>query len=308
MKSDASITQQSGLTKPFSHALPVSQTLFLEPIYLTHVGWEIVRPREPYSRNDPPFFFLRWREGRTMPEFCLALAVKGSGEYQTRKHRGPIAPGCAFFYRPGEWHRHRPSPQSGWTIMWIHFNGDAAIRWMKHEAFNLKGNLALLSDPILFRAQFERLIGYAHAQHGQNSINLGLQAAGLLTHLLTDNPSISIKPTQAGGDLTVDRVVEHIWNFSHGIVDVPTLANLVGTPRRSLDRRFRECTGRSILDEIQLCRVSRAAMLLKETSIPIKQIVYRAGFRSEEHLRLSFQKEFGCAPGSYRRRFSAPNG
>jgi transcriptional regulator GlxA family with amidase domain len=113
---------------------------------------------------------------------------------------------------------------------------------------------------------------------------------------------MTVKQKKAGGDGTVERVVEYIWNFSHGIVDVPTLANLVGTPRRTLDRHFRECTGRSILDEIQLCRVTRATKLLIETSIPIKHIVYRAGFRSEEHLRLTFQKEFGCAPTDYRER------
>jgi AraC-like DNA-binding protein len=296
------MSQLSGLDQPFSHALPVSQALFQEPIYLTHVGWERVRPREPYSRNDPPFFSLRWNEGRTLPEFCLAMALQGAGEYKTHKHGGRIEAGTAFFYRPGEWHRHRPLTQSGWTIMWIHLNGNTPIRWMKNEAYLLNGNLVALGDASLFRAQFERLVCTAQAQHGQNSFNLGLQALGLLSHFVSDAPAVAAWPTQAGGDASIERVVEYIWNFSHGVVDVPTLADLVKTPRRTLDRRFRARTGRSILDEIQLCRVSRAAMLLKETSLPIKHIVYRAGFRSEEHLRLTFQKEFGCSPGTYRRR------
>jgi len=34
----------------------------------------------------------------------------------------------------------------------------------------------------------------------------------------------------------------------------------------------------------------------------VKHIVQRAGFRSDEHLRLAFQKTFGKSPQAYRRR------
>ena len=96
------------------------------------------------------------------------------------------------------------------------------------------------------------------------------------------------------------RTVEFIWNFSHDIVDVPAVAEKTGIARRTLDRRFQAATGHSVLDEIQFCRVSRAVTLLEETRLSIKHIVHRAGFRSEEHLRLTFQKTFGKAPLAYR--------
>ena len=94
--------------------------------------------------------------------------------------------------------------------------------------------------------------------------------------------------------------VEYIWNFSHDIVDVPSVACKVGIPRRTLDRRFKAATGRTVLEEIQFCRVSRAAKLLQETTLTVKHIVHRAGFRSEEHLRLAFQKTFGKSPQAFR--------
>jgi len=85
-------------------------------------------------------------------------------------------------------------------------------------------------------------------------------------------------------------------------VDVPAVARQVGLARRTLDRRFAAATGRTVLEEIQFCRVTRAAKLLQETTMPVKHIVQRAGFRSDEHLRLAFQKTFGKSPQAYRRK------
>src|SRR6185503_10357103 len=89
------------LTKPFRHALPVNEALFHEALYLTHAGWERVGPGEPYPQSDTPYFYFEWKEGRTLPEFCLALMVAGSGNLK----RGGITSGSRgamrFWFGPG---------------------------------------------------------------------------------------------------------------------------------------------------------------------------------------------------------------
>ena len=288
------------LTKPFRHALPVSESMFHEAIYLTHAGWEVVKPEDAYPQSDVPLFNFKWEEGRTLPEFCLALLVAGSGELQTRAHRGRLATGDAFLFHPGEWHRHRPSPRTGWTLLWIHFNGDEPHRWLHQGSFRLCQNLAAIESRTLFQAQFEQLLESVHRKPSTNSANFSRKAIGLLSHILIDQPGSSAHSAAMVDDNIVKAAVEFIWNYSHDIVDVPAVARKVGIARRTLDRRFKTVTGRSVLDEIQFCRVSRAAKLLQETTMPIKHIVHRAGFRSDEHLRLSFQKAFGKSPQSFR--------
>ena len=290
------------LTQPFRHALPVSESLFHEAIYLTHAGWERVKPGEPYPQRDAPFFYFEWREGRTLPEFCLALVVAGGGEFQTREHTRQITANETFLFRPGEWHRHRPSPKTGWTLMWIHFNGDEPLRWLREAAFNLRDNLAVIENRKLFRAQFENLLTSVHRNPSTNSANFSRQAIGLLAHFLTDKPGGSMRGAVDVEDQVVKAAVEYIWNFSHDIVDVSAVARQVGLARRTLDRRFKVATGRSVLEEIQFCRVTRAVKLLQETTMPVKHIVHRAGFRSDEHLRLAFQKAFGKSPQVYRKQ------
>ena len=292
------------LTEPFRHALPVSESMFHEALYLTHAGWEVVKPGESYPQSDVPLFFFKWSDGRTLPEFCLGLVVTGGGEIQTRQHRGRLGAGDVFMFSPGEWHRHRPSPKTGWTLLWIHFNGDEPHRWMHQKEFRLHENLAVIKNPALFRGQFEFLLESVHEKPSSNSADFSRQAIGLLAHVLEDQQARIPDSTPGNADETIRAAVEFIWNFSHDIVDVPAVARKAGIARRTLDRRFKAATGRSVLEEIQFCRVSRAARLLQETDMPIKQIVHRAGFRSEEHLRLSFQNAFGKSPKAFRSRFN----
>ena len=185
--------------------------------------------------------------------------------------------------------------------MWIHFNGDEPLRWLRDHAFQLRQVFPIIENPVLFRAQLEHLLTCVHRNPTANSPNYSRLAIGLLAHFLRDLPPGSASSSREVPDEAVKQAVEYIWNFSHDIVDVPAVVRQVGVPRRTLDRRFKAATGRSILQEIQFCRVSRAARLLQETRMPVKHVVHRAGFRSDEHLRLAFQAAFGRSPQAYRK-------
>ncbi|MFT4177699.1 MAG: AraC family transcriptional regulator [Luteolibacter sp.] len=286
--------------QPFRHALPVSAALFRTPLYLTHAGREIVKPGEPYPQADAPFFTFEWWEGRTLPEFCMGMLMAGQGILQTSDSQRSLKTGDVFLVRPGEWHRHRPLPAKGWECMWIHFDGDEPLRWLREEAFRLNGNLLTVDNRGLFRAQFEHLLACVHRDPSVNTPNYSRQAMGLLSHVLMDQPAEPATDVVEIEDAAVKAAVEFIWNFSHGVVDVPHVARHLGMARRTLDRKFKTVTGKTVLEEIQHCRITRAVRLLRETTIPIKHIVHRAGFRSAEHLRVTFQQTFGKSPEAYR--------
>ncbi len=290
------------LLEPFRHALPVHQSLFHTAFYVTHAGWDPFQPGSLTDRGDGPLYRFDWNEGRILPDFCLALLTAGSGEFETRSYKGPLGPGDTFFYKAGEWHRHRPSPKSGWTILWLNFNGNDPIRWMKNQAFQVSQNKPIIKNQRLFHDQFEYLLECVHRDPTANSLNLSRQALGLISHFVKEPVGDNETGHSAIADEIVRTAIEYIWNFSHGIVDVPAVAEWVGIARRTLDRRFHAATGRSVLDEIQFCRVTRAVTLLEETDLGIKQIVHRAGFRSEEHLRRAFQSTYGKSPLAYRKQ------
>jgi LacI family transcriptional regulator len=88
---------------------------------------------------------------------------------------------------------------------------------------------------------------------------------------------------QQGCDISVDRVADE-----------------VALSRRSLEKRFRDTIGRTVLEEIQLTRLERAKRLLLETTYPISKVAEIAGFGSAGYFIQFFQKHVGKTPRKYR--------
>jgi transcriptional regulator GlxA family with amidase domain len=204
---------------------------------------------------------------------------------------------------PGQLHRHRPLSATGWTLYWIHFTGNLPHAWLKESAFRLDGCKPVIEDSALYRAQFERLLLTAHRNPAGNSREYSWQAIGLISHFLTD-PTCQPNSASQRSDDVVKLATEFIWNHTHAELDIGLLASTLRICRRTLERRFKQATDRTLHEEIQRCRVERAKRLLTETDIPIKEIVFRAGFNNREHLRHSFFKQIGLPPEEYRRQSS----
>jgi AraC-like DNA-binding protein len=292
---------------PFRHALPVPDRLFNEPIYLTHAGWERIGPGQPYPLAENQLYSFDYAAGRSLPEFTLCLVAEGAGDLEVAGNSQALSCGDAFFYVPCQWHRHRPLQDTGWTLYWIHFNGSLPHTWLKENAYLLDGSKPLIELPSLYQAQFERLLLAAHRSPTANSRELSWQAIGLISHLITD-PNRDSELSAYHTNEVASLAIEYIWNHTHAEVDIGTLAGRLNISRRTLERHFRKSTGRSLLEEIQNCRVARARRLLVETDIPIKEIVFRAGFNTREQLRQAFAKVFGQSPDSFRRQNSEPDG
>lgn len=284
-----------------AHALPLNDRLFQEPFYVTHSGWERVRPHQSYPRpGHPSYYAFKWEEGRVLGEFCLSLITSGQGELQTRQGRQTLRKGDALLYQPGEWHRHRPVKSIGWSNVWINFNGSLPHRWLREGNFRLDKNLVQVNDRKLFERQFTHLVESIDAAGTRNSLQFSWQAIGLLSHFLTDATPSNPASQARSGDAVVDAAMDFIWSQSHNQIGVPDVAAHTGTNRRTLERRFRAVTGTSLLAEIQRCRISRAALLLRETDAPVKYVIGRAGFPSYQRLRVAFRKQFGESPENYR--------
>lgn len=294
-------------SNPFRHALPVPDRLFNEPIYLTHAGWERIGPGQAYPMAENQLYSFEYDAGRSLPEFTLCLVAEGAGELEVTGNSQALSRDEAFFYVPGQWHRHRPLPDTGWTIYWIHFNGSLPHAWLKEGAYRLDGSKPVIEMPPLYRAQFERLLLAAHRAPTANSRDLSWQAIGLISHFITDSYRDTELSTYHTNEVA-SLAIEYIWNHTHAEVDIGTLAGRLNISRRTLERHFRKSTGRSLLEEIQNCRVARARRLLVETDIPIKEIVFRAGFNTREQMRQAFAKVFGQSPDSFRRQNSEPDG
>ncbi len=145
---------------------------------------------------------------------------------------------------------------------------------------------------------------------------IGYEAARLLDRLMSGRQPprrpIHVLPTHvvtrqstdivAVADPDVSQAAAFIRDHAAENIGVADVVLALSMARRRLERRFRGCLGRTILDEIQRVRVERAKHLLAETDLPIPVVASRSGFSTPQRLAAVFRRATGQSPTAYRRQ------
>ncbi|MFE0103299.1 AraC family transcriptional regulator [Streptomyces sp. NPDC059009] len=82
---------------------------------------------------------------------------------------------------------------------------------------------------------------------------------------------------------------------------VESLAGRSGLSRAAFARRFSTLVGEPPMAYLTRWRMTTAARLLRETDAPLTAVAARTGYGSEFAFAKAFKREFGVAPGGYRR-------
>lgn len=146
---------------------------------------------------------------------------------------------------------------------------------------------------------------------------IGFEAAELLDLLMTGRrPSKSnvrlIAPrkvvTRQSTDVLAveDQDISHILSFIHEKactgIRMDDVLGAFPLSRSLLERRFKQCVGRSPHAEIRTVQLRKAVELLEETDLPLKRIAQQCGIPHLEYLSYLFKKTFGQSPGMFRRQ------
>ena len=82
---------------------------------------------------------------------------------------------------------------------------------------------------------------------------------------------------------------------------LPGLAGIAHLSERHLSRLFREHVGQSVVDYVNLMRVTLAQELLKQSRLDMESLAQRAGFASSRHMRRVFAQHHGLSPSAFRK-------
>jgi len=85
---------------------------------------------------------------------------------------------------------------------------------------------------------------------------------------------------------------------------VEELGTRAGLSRAAFARRFATLVGRPPLTYVTWWRMITAGRLLREEDIPLRLVAQRTGYTSEFAFAKAFRREYGVAPGTYRKRAS----
>lgn len=84
-------------------------------------------------RVHPELDQFTWPQRRRLPEYQIVYITRGEGEFESEAAgKRKITAGNVFLTFPGDWHRYRPAPSTGWDEFWVGFDGEDADRLVRH--------------------------------------------------------------------------------------------------------------------------------------------------------------------------------
>lgn len=157
-----------------------------------------------------------------------------------------------------------------------------------------------------------------------SSIALDLEKAGyeaarlldsLMSNRLNGEQLVQVEPLYiatrqssdviAQGDACVATALRFIKDHAGQAIDVSNVVEEVGVSRRTLERRFVHAIGRSVLSELERCRLERAKRLLLETDLPSYRVAASAGFGCIKTFNRLFRRSTGVSPRRFRQNADA---
>ena len=152
----------------------------------------------------------------------------------------------------------------------------------------------------IIQPQFE--IGYKAAQ----TLHMKMQGLDFENQVYVPPPLKNIVPRESTDTYIVDdedvrTALRYIAGNYENIIQVSDIIKNVDISRRTLEKRFTEEVGHSILTEINLLRVNAVKRQLRNTGKSLKQLSNDIGFSSDSHLIRVFKKHEGMTPDQYRK-------
>jgi AraC family L-rhamnose operon regulatory protein RhaS len=102
----------------------------------------------------------------------------------------------------------------------------------------------------------------------------------------------------------VDRLLVHLHTHYAEPFTLPGLAARFATNRTTLAAKFREKTGTSVGEYLRHLRVGVAEVLLRDTGVPVTEVMERVGFADPSQFGRLFRRATGLSPSEYRQRHS----
>ncbi|ERI92529.1 transcriptional regulator, AraC family [Clostridiales bacterium oral taxon 876 str. F0540] len=154
----------------------------------------------------------------------------------------------------------------------------------------------------LYRALYEQTNPCTSEYWVCRSRSLFLEILFLIQYIYTNfEADDRLQLPTAANDL--NDVILYLHTNYQNKITIEELTKAFHINRTTLSEKFRASTGMSIKDYLIKLRIKLSAVMLRDTLLPISEIMYRTGFNEASHFSRTFKKYMDCAPSDYRRDF-----
>jgi AraC-like DNA-binding protein len=285
--------------------LPISAEDERWGLYVLNAGYNCIAPHEVYPATEHPApHYFNWEDGRVLQEYQLIYITAGTGFFESTHCSGiTVCEGSILLLFPGEWHRFRPQPSTGWDEYWIGFAGPIMDQLVGQHFF-------AMSSPVLEPGLQDTLLQlFITIIDASNHEKPGYQAliAGSVLHLLG-----ALHANLKQKALNIDDALEPIINKAQmllraGIdkpISIEQVAQTLQVSYSWFRKAFKSYTGMPPGQYLLQLKIERAKLLLADGSLSVKQVAYALHFESAFYFSTLFKKKMGQSPEQYRKQLS----
>ncbi|MDN3724946.1 helix-turn-helix domain-containing protein [Aequorivita sp. SDUM287046] len=105
-------------------------------------------------------------------------------------------------------------------------------------------------------------------------------------------------------DAEIQTVQDYIETNYEDKITIENLANLIGTSRRTFERRFKAATNNTAIEYTQRVRIEAAKKSFEASRKNVSEIMFDVGYTDTKAFRDIFKKITGLTPIEYRNKFA----
>lgn len=242
-----------------------------------------------------------WVDRRINGYFGLQYADRGSISWAI--NRGPVitltAP-VAWWTWPEVWWNFGSTGGSPWDHRFITFRGPRADQWVRNGLLPVPSAKPYMRirRPAAFRQTMDNLFAQL-----TSPVRNAPRAEHLLESLLLQMEEDRAADLQQGPhEQALLALAERMRNHPKQTYDLPREATRLGLSYSRFRKLFKEIIGAPPMRYQTQVQMELAARLLRETSLPIKEIAARAGVEDIYYFNRLFKRHHGLPPGRHRRQ------
>jgi AraC-like DNA-binding protein len=260
-------------------------------------GHATTEPNQSYPPQvHPRGYDFKWEKGRRLEEFGLLYLVRGRGTFESQHQPSTsLEFGQAAILFPGEWHRYRPDPATGWEEYWVTFGGSIVEGWLRKGFLNPERPLVTTNLGLSLASTFEELLRLLGQRSSQNTF-----LSSGLCHLLLGRVLNAASPPQSNSEKVVLEAADYLRLHADEPVDLPGLASHLGMSYSGFRRAFAQYLDCPPHRFHQQARIALAKELLGNTDLPLKAVAERLHYPSEFYLMQTFKRQTGQTPTQWR--------
>ena len=290
------------------HYCPIGQVQRQFGIYVTGAGKEVTGPGEPYPHDyHSSDYYFTWKNGRMLAdwEYQLLYIRSGKGVIEFNRGKGiPVQAGTVIILHPGEWHRYRPDPTTGWSEAYVGIGGEFLKRVFAEPFFRSPPTVIRLQPDGRFDHDLIALVDEIQASSVEHPYTLAMKTMALVASLFERPANLHGK---AAYNVKIRRANLHIAHHLGEVVDFPALAHQYGMGYSLFRKCFQSYNGMAPLEYQIALRLRRAMHLLESSNVPVAKIAEETGFKSDSYFSKFFRARIGASPIQYRKQHaSAP--